>query len=167
MILLFIAEKQNIKVVVILLILVTGCATYDASLSFSDIKQPMQFGNFKSNTLIDTLGISSGILEIEEEEDTYAENENTTISMSGGEYLTNTIDSTMVRALNYNPTNFIGNSSVKLEIRHGIKVGALIFGFIASEITNTEANIGSYTIKKFTQSGIIYETNTNKSDREN
>ncbi len=135
----------------------TGCKTYDAYLAFYDIEKPMHFGSFETEVSTDSLKLVSGVLEFEDIEDTYSENENTSITMLGGEFQTNTIDSTLLNPLFEQSNYFLGNSVLLLEIKHGIRVGAFIFGTIAASITGEDADTGTYTIKRFNQKSILYK----------
>lgn len=136
-----------------------NCKTYDASISFTEINAPIQFGNFHVDQRLDSIKQISGYLEFDLEEETYSENENTSISMSGGEYVSNTIDSTIIQNVNDQRKRLLGDIIIQLILEHGIKPGAFIFGTIAGSITGSESSIGTYTIKRFTQVGTVYELN--------
>lgn len=144
-----------------------GCKTYDATLTYYDVNKPMQLGNFVSEVELDTLSTISAFLIVEQEEDTYSENSTTSISYTVGEYVSSTIDSAIVYKLNKHPSLFFGNTSIDLEIKHGVKLGAMIFGMIAGSITGSESEIGSYTIKTLTQNGTFYDINTKGQNDEN
>jgi hypothetical protein len=140
-----------------LIILMPGCKSYDATLSYYDVNKPMQMGNFRSTIPLDTLDTIEAFLEVEVEDDTFSERENLSLTMVGGEYVSSNIDSVIVYTLNNTPTQFYGNTSIIVELKHGIKPGAMIFGLISGSITGNESEVGTYTIKRFIQKGTLYQ----------
>jgi len=117
---------KTLAACLIIALILISCRTYDATLTFYDIDKPMQLGNFASDVPVDSLRTVSGYFEFEEVEDTYSENENTSITMSGGEYISSNLDSSVLNPLYAHPSIFIGNSTIQLEIKHGIRVGVFI-----------------------------------------
>jgi hypothetical protein len=134
-----------------------ACKTYDTSLGYVTYNQPIQFGSVPEVLEVDTLGIVEGFVEYEFEEDTYSANHHTTISISGGEYADDNLDSTIYRALDVHPANFIANAEVEVGVEYGIKPAAFIFGTLASMITGGEMSVGSYTKKSFMYYGVVFK----------
>ncbi len=149
-------HRQVFIAVILSYCLFTACKTYDFSLTFSDIEQPIHMGKIESSTSLDTLDVITGFSELEFEEETYSENENTSITLSGGEYYYGNMESTIIQAIQSDPTYLMGDTEIQLEIKHGIRVGAFIFGNIAAAITGSESDVGTFTVKKFTQTSVLY-----------
>lgn len=137
-----------------------GCQTHDVTLDYYDVQKPMQMGSFTTFLELDTLQHASGTFEIMEEDESYSENDKVSFSNIGSLEVTNSIDSSIVYPLHSNALLFLGNTSVEIEIKHGIRFGALIFGTFASILTGNEIYLGLYTKQSFKQKGIFYAPKT-------
>jgi hypothetical protein len=116
----------------------------------------MHLGKVETFVRLDTLLSVSGIFELVEEEETYSENNRISLSAIGDVNVMNSIDTNIVYPLNTNPNLLMGNASIELELKHGIRLHSLIFGTLASIITGNESDFGLYTKQSFKQKGIIY-----------
>lgn len=148
-------------IVTFLLYLTCACSTYDVTLDYSS-NHPIQFGKLRSPEPLDTLQAVVGTVSYEFEEDTYTENENTSITISGDTEITNDLEVSMYAPLEREKGNFIGDGKVQLCSKHGFHPGTFLMGLVASSITNSEIDPGTYTKQTFSHQAYLYNVNRKK-----
>ncbi len=141
-----------------LICIIQSCKSWH-TLTFQTETQPIQFGPHLLSSEVDTLGIISGISTHDFEEETYSESEHTSISFGGKDEIKENINTTIYSALQDDPLHFIANGQIVIEIEHGISIGAVLSGIIASMITDEETDFGSFSTESISYNGIVYKIN--------
>jgi len=133
-----------------------GCKSWH-SLKFETESQPIQFGPHLQSIKLDTLGIISGISTHDFEEDTYSESEHVSIVFEGKDEVRENINTTIYKALYDDPNHFIADGQIVVEVEHGMSLGSVFLGMIASMITDEDPEVGTYSIESIYYNGIVYK----------
>jgi hypothetical protein len=148
-----------LPLIALVLLYFQSCTSWH-SLKFETEKQPIQFGPHLQNTILDTLGVISGISRHNFEEDTFAESEHMSVVFKGKDEVKENITTTIYKALYDDPQHFIADGQVIVEVEHGISMGSIFLGMIASFMTDDDPDVGTYSIESIYYNGIVYKINT-------
>ena len=144
-----------------LIVITQSCKSWH-SLKFQTENQPIQFGPHLQTTKMDTLGIISGISTHDFEEDTYSESEHVSIVFEGKDEVRENINTTIYKALYDDPQHFIADGQIVVEVEHGMSLGSIFLGMIASMITDEDPEVGTYSIESIYYNGIVYKLKNKK-----
>ena len=147
------------SIVVFFIFISQSCKSWH-TLKFESDTQPIQFGPHLLTSRIDTLGVISGISTHDFEEDTYSDSEHLSITFEGKDEIKENINTTIYKALYDDPQHFIADGQIVVEVEHGMSLGSVFLGMIASMITDEEPEIGTYSIESIYYNGIVYKIKT-------
>ncbi len=147
-----------------------GCGVYVHTLDVQQIPQPIQMGPLHISPGdsvfpdIHTLRTVSGEYIHEIEEETTSSDENSTLTIGGGEYYKGTLFKAIEDALQNRPNRFIADVKVSVEVEHGIPIGAILASILGVIIGLDETDIGKFTTEEFHLSGKTYEKQVKEDD---
>ncbi len=145
----------------------TGCTVHSHNLDLRGVKQPIQMGapQFLQNdsllhefTQAETV---SGEFVHEVDEGATSSDENSSLTIGGGEYAKQTLFSAIDSALQNRQNRFIVDVQLSVEVEHGISIGAVLGSILGAAITDDETEAGEFTFEKFYLAGKTYEISPN------
>ena len=145
----------------------TGCTVHSHKLDLHAVKQPIQMGALQflqndslSHEFTQTQTISGDFVH-EVDEGATSSDENSRLTIGGGEYAKQTLFSAIDSALQNRQNRFIADVQLSVEVEHGISIGAVLGSILGAAITEDETETGEFTFEKFYLAGKTYEIISN------
>ena len=136
----------------ILICFITGCTVHTHVLDLRSVKQPIQMGKLYTPQ-VDSLSRNvtsyeavSGDVVHEIDEGTTSSDENSSLTIGGGEYAKQTLFSAINKVLQDNPDRFIADVQMSAEVEHGISLSAFFGTILGSLLSHDETEAGQFTL---------------------